>query len=244
MKKYVSMLVMLSVLFICLSSCMTEKRLAEYQPLDYNIIWEDTEKKISDGKIGGFDDYYQIKGIPKEEYLAFVGYDMKSGIGGYPYEPTILVHQSKGTEYQLNMSSGKLILRCGLEKTDDESYWSTLGQKLRFQVITEINNNLAESILKSIDTCDYVNDEEYEGEFQFIELPNEEVFVYLGIQFAVKDYESLTWMATIKQIQENQYVIEINDNYNRYEMKYIRCSDELNAVIQEIVNEYGLVFTP
>lgn len=243
MKKYVSMLVMLSALLICLSSCMTEKRLAEYQPLDYNIIWEDTEKKIGDGKIGGFDRCYQIEGIPKEEYLAFVGYDTRSWIGDYPYEPTVLVHQSKGTEYQLNMSSGKLILRCGLKNTGDELYWSALGQQLRIQVITEISNNLAEPILKSINTCDYVNEEEYEGDFRYIKLPNEDVFVYLGIQFTVMDYECLTWMATIKQIQENQYVIELKDSDSRYEKKYIRCSDELNAVIQEIINEYGLVFT-
>jgi len=242
MRKYFTLLFCLCILLTCLTGCgLSREQLSEYQVLDYNIVWEDTQRTIHSQ---GMEKYYQIKDVSQDEYIAVKGYDYNHGIGGYPYEPTVLVHSDKGSTYQLDTASGKLIARCGLENTGENEYWESLGKQLRIRVLVDIDENLSKEIVKAITakSPDYVGSDKYgyTSNLTHLKFNDEEKFVYLGIQYTVQGYDNLTWMATILQLDQNQYVIETADKANRYEMKYIRCNEELNAIINEIVNQYNL----
>lgn len=260
MKKYWIYILSLSCLALCLAGCgMSKEQLEAYSVVDYNIIWEDTERGIRErGEIlPGKDAYYQIAGISTDEYIAYKYYTSMFWAEN-PYAPLVLAHPDRGTDFELDVSSAKLILRDNWEnwwRDEQDGLWESAGMQLRKQELTDMEEELAEQVAKSISAKTKYKEEKDLGKnlsyLYAYEMSGYEIeCLYdhrLGIQFSLSGYESLTWTAFIVQYEDQDgqigYAIEVWTNaYPKvHDTKYIPCSESMNAWIAEIKETCDLI---
>lgn len=60
---------------------------------------------------------------------------------------------------------------------------------------------------------------------------------YLRLQFTLKDYDTLSWIAYVLKY-DGTYYIEINEDINK--PQFLLCSDEFASIIEKVCNEHDL----
>ena len=258
MRKYLFKVLCIFLVISCMTGCsfrrLSDEAIAEYQVLDYNIIWEDAvrilrknsgvEEVINDSILGhstihhGY--FYEITDISMEEYIAYL--HMEYLLLETWCIPTVMVHKDKGLDYQLDPCSGKIIATFGKPSAaPDEADWMSVGKYVRRQVVAEIEQALAQVIIDAVtaEQPDYLT---IDPDAYFLSFPKTSPTSgspWLAIQFSVDGYPNLTWWAALKQDKMlDCYLIMLMDS--NYDEQYIRCNEQFSELIQQIVDEYGL----
>ena len=248
MKKYLAGCLLLATMVLCLSGCyISDKKIAEYEKLDYNVVWEQADGVLRKKGLARNHVYYEIAGVPNRAYIALKDYEFY-GIGDFADVPTVLVHRELGRAYTLDTCSAKLILMGGIT---DQTDWEQLGQQLRKQVLAEIEVELAEQIVQAIlaEQSDNEKQEVYRNDVSHVYSYEMDRYAYqmkyyLGIQFSLAEYEGLTWMASIgcyEKDGETHYVMIAKKPNDARERMYIPCNAELSALIKQVSEEYDLI---
>ena len=249
MKKYLSLVLILCILIPFSSGCMdsdqklTDERLEEYSEFDYNVIWKKGDRVLRDSKLN---DYYSIAGISDKDFIAlrcYVGY-----VGEYWYCPVVLMHQDKGGVYSLDASTAQFTLRNGFvcDQENDE-FWLDVGEKSGTQVLCAIDEKIAKEVANALiaKNRQYLTNEQLRAyktgpDRLYYEQPNDPSRQYLHIEFRLEGYENLVWTGYVCKVDQD-YVIEIRtDTRWKSSDAYVRCSDELSALIKQAEDQYGL----
>ena len=260
MKKYLLWILCLSFLIFSLAGCgMSEEQLEAYSVVDFNIIWEETEKEVRErGEIiSGKDAYYQITGISTDEYIAYKHYTSMFWAEN-PYTPLVLAHPDRGTDFELDVSSAKLVLRGSWEgwwRNEEEDVWEAAGIRLRKQVLADMEEELAKQVAKSISAkTKYKEQQDLGKNFSYVYAYEKSGYemerLYgnlLGMQYSLSGYESLTWTAFIVQYEDPDgrigYAIEVWTNAypKAHDKKYIPSIESMNVLIAEVRETYDLI---
>ncbi len=249
MKRYLSLLSLLCVLISFISSCessenkLTNERLEEYSKFDYNVIWEKGDRVLRDSKLN---DYYSIADVSDNEFIALRQYIWY--VGEYWYCPIVLMHQDKGGVYSLDASTAQLTLRTDFVcEEENEEFWLDAGEKSRTRVLCDIDDKIAKEVADALLTKNrqYVTNEQlskYETDVDRLCYgdPNDPDRQYLHIEFRLEGYENLIWTGYVRKADQD-YFIEIRvDSQSKFSDEYVRCSEELSALLKQVEDEYGL----
>lgn len=218
------------IILVCLAACGAPD-LSEYRPVNCNIVWNEGRKIATEfpGRI-----YYEIEGVPTDEYIACKW--RQEGIGAAFY-PLFMVHKDFEGNWELDASSAKLIIsKSGLNLSNDE--WSSFGKSIVVQEVHRIDGTMAEQLASSIVSADYLDYDDMPGiHFDASNYIRDSEGNYLRLQFALKDYDNLSWIAYIL-VHDGTYFIEINEEI--YKSRFLLCDSEFATVIERVCAEYDL----
>jgi hypothetical protein len=231
MRNKISIILVFCVtILLCVTAC-NPPDISEYQPVSGNIVWNEGRKIATEfpGRI-----YYEIEGVPTDEYIACKW--RQTGIGAASY-PLFMKHKDFDGNWELDASSAELIIsKSGLNLSDDE--WSSFGQSIIVQEVRQIDGTIAERLASSIVSGDYLDHDDLPGVYFLAEnyvRDNEEN--YLRLQFTLKDYDNLRWIAYI-MVHDGTYYIQIEEDTTK--SKYLLCDNEFASVIDKVCDEYDL----
>lgn len=214
-------------ILLCLSSC-GKPDISEYYGVSCNIVWNEGHKIDSEfpSKI-----YYEIEGVPTDQYIACKW--RENGIG-VTFYPRLLQHKDNEGKWKFDVSSAKLIIsKRGIDNTDDKA-WSTYGQSIVVQEVCPIDYAIADQLANDIlsDSPNYA-DRDFYGEpfLHDSELNN------LSLHFTLKEYSSLSFVASILK-NGDKYYIEIKEDV--YISRLLLCSDEFASLLDKVCIEYDL----
>ena len=226
------LIILLSLL--CFAGCSIDP--SDYSVASYNIVWTECEGEIGTNYLPTRV-YYQIDDISAEQYIGCKY--RNSGIGAGEH-PVLMKHKDFENSLEFNISSAKLILsKSGKNFSEEE--WRSFGQSIIVQEVHQIDGTIAEQLANSIVSADYVdyyNDIIGRGiHFDSSNFIRDSEGNFLRLQFTLKDYDTLSWIAYVLN-HNGTYYIEINEDI--YNQQYLLCSDEFTAVLDKICNEYDL----
>lgn len=247
MKKYFLLLFAICFIIPCFSGCnmttqkMTTQQISEYHAFDYNVIWERADKVIRPKKFMGTHEYYSIDGVSQKEFIACRIHHQE--IGDFREEPVVLMHQDKGGEYSLNVSSAQLTLRNVWWYEDEQEYWLNLGENSRSQVFLSIDENIAKDIAEDITSTNrsYLTKKQIQEYNQGSpdNLCYESNKNRLWIEFRLEGYEQLVWAGEIMKIGDD-YVIAIHKSGGGPSYNYLPCNDAFSDFLSQVEEEYEL----
>jgi hypothetical protein len=231
MRNKISIILVFCVtILLCVTAC-NPLDISEYQPVSGNIVWNEGRKIATEfpGRR-----YYEIEGVPTDEYIACKWRQAGKGAASYPL---FMKHKDFDGNWELDASSAELIIsKSGLNLSDDE--WSSFGQSILVQEVYQIDGTIAERLASSIVSGDYLDHDDLPGVYFLAEnyvRDNEEN--YLRLQFTLKDYDNLRWIAYI-MVHDGTYYIQIEEDTTK--SKYLLCDNEFASVIDKVCDEYDL----
>ena len=231
MRNKISIILVFCVtILLCVTAC-NPPDISEYQPVSGNIVWNEGRKIATEfpGRI-----YYEIEGVPTDEYIACRWRQAGKGAAFYPL---FMKHKDFEGNWELDASSAKLIIsKSGLNLSDDE--WRSFGQSILVQEVYQIDGTIAERLASSIVSGDYLDYDDLPGVYFLAEnyvRDNEEN--YLRLQFTLKDYDNLRWIAYI-MVHDGTYYIQIEEDAKK--SKYLLCDNEFASIIDKDCDEYDL----
>lgn len=226
-KKIFAVLMCIISILLFLSSC-SKPDISEYHKANWNIVWNEGHKIDTQypGRV-----YYEIEGVPTDEYIACKWRDR--GVGAACY-PNFLQHNDFEGEWEFDVSSAKLILsESGFNLSEDE--WSSFGQSIVVQEVHQIDSTIAEHLANSIlsDSPEYTYGILFNGSHYLLDSERH----FLRLQFTLKEYNNLKWIAYIIKY-DNSYYIEVRTS--DYSTDLLLCSDEFASIIDQVCEEYGI----
>jgi hypothetical protein len=231
MRNKISIILVFCVtILLCVTAC-NPPDISEYQPVSGNIVWNEGRKIATEfpGRR-----YYEIEGVPTDEYIACKWRQAGKGAASYPL---FMKHKDFDGNWELDASSAELIIsKSGLNLSDDE--WRSFGQSILVQEVYQIDGTIAERLASSIVSGDYLDHDDLPGVYFLAEnyvRDNEEN--YLRLQFTLKDYDNLRWIAYI-MVHDGTYYIQIEEDTTK--SKYLLCDNEFASVIDKVCDEYDL----
>ena len=235
MKQTIKLGIILVILLslLCFAGCSIDT--SDYSVASYNIVWTECEGEIGTDYLPTRV-YYQIDGISTKQYIGCKYRD--SGIGADEY-PVLMKHKKFENSFEFKISSAKLIIsKSGRNFSDEE--WRSFGDNITVQVVHQIDNPIAEQLANSIIVADYLDyDDIIESGIHF----DSSNYIcdgegnYLRLQFTLKDYDTLIWIAYVLK-HDGTYYIEINEDISK--TYFLLCSDEFASIIDKVCNEHDL----
>ena len=251
MKKRIVLLILICILLLSFFSCsryMSLDEFSKYSVLDYNVIWDQAEHVIFIADDESGISYYKIEGISAEDYIACVHEKYNIFIGEWS-NPMVLVHADEGKDYSLDASTAQFTLReYGFWDGRRLEYWLNLGTTHRKQILSPIEESVAQEFAKQlpVNPSEYVDTGSSESYAIKSSIKNEDgtdSYLYLWIEIYLEGYDNLLWCGEVLRAGDD-YLIAIHQNKNFGVYEYIHCDDSLSDLIDQVVNEYGLVSTP
>jgi hypothetical protein len=233
MRNKISIILVFCVtILLCVTAC-NPPDISEYQPVSGNIVWNEGRKIATEfpGRR-----YYEIEGVPTDEYIACKWRQAGKGAASYPL---FMKHKDFNGNWELDASSAELIIsKSGLNLSDDE--WSSFGQSIIVQEVHQIDGTIAEQLASSIVSADYMdyNDILELGiHFDGSNYIRDSEGNYLRLRFPLKEHDALSWIAYIL-VHDGTYYIEINEVI--YKSRFLLCDNEFASIIDKVCDEYDL----
>ena len=249
--RYFALILAVSLFGACLGGCgimdphMDADQLEQYQVLDPNVIWEMGATLLQEPN-SWHDDYYcSIMDIPQNEYIGWVQKHPVILVDTW-YEPRVLVHKDKGTDYELDTTSARLTLRMDYYDTKTNEQVMTLGSYYRSRELVTIEEEIAKQVAQQLtaDPSTRIDDTQLRKMYKDYA---EDLYAYekgvpgaLHIEFRLQEYPNLIWVGSIRRI-ENDYLIEFNQVGDRHTGSYVVCNDALRDLINGVAETYGLI---
>ncbi|MBR5601498.1 MAG: hypothetical protein IKW24_02615 [Clostridia bacterium] len=248
--RYFALILAVSLFGACLGGCgfgpyMTTEQLEQYQMFDPNVIWE-KGNTVLQGFNSWHDDFYcSIVDVPQSEYIGWV---QKHPVilNGTWYEPRVLVHKDKGTDYELDPSSARLTLRGDYYNANTQEECMLLGGYYRDRELAAIEEEIAKQVAEQLtaDISTRIDNsqirEMYEGYAKDLYAYEKNAAGTLHIEFRLREYPSLIWVGQIRQI-DGDYLIAFNRVGDMNTGSYVVCNDALRELIDGVVERYGLI---
>ena len=238
MKRTVLMAITVCLVLVSFCGCrMTKRQISQYEVVDYNLIWDLGDDVL---RSASFVEYYSISGVSKNDVIARRRH---GGLVADPRNvPEVLMHQDKKGEYTLDETSARFALRKHWFENDlNEQYWMNLADHHRTQVLDPIDEQIAKTIITELSsnprkyqTLDYLQSTSF-LHFESQEIP----YSILTIEIYLKEYENILWMGEILKC-DDMYLIAIHTSRGGHDYQYLRCNDELTALIEHIAEKYDL----
>lgn len=225
-------MILCMIITLCFTSCGIPN-ISEYHTVSGNIVWNEGYK--IDTKFPGRI-YYEIEGVPTEEYIACKWRDKGIGVESVPI---LMKHKDFEGNWELDASSAKLIIsESGHNLSDDE--WSSIEQNIIVQEVYKFDGAIAEQLANSIISADYIEYKDLSESGILFNLSNyicDSEGHFLRLHFTLKDYDALSWIACILKYDDTYYIEIKEDIHNP---QFLVCSDEFAALLDEVCNEYDL----
>lgn len=248
--RYFIIILAVSLLCSCLGGCgfrpyVSQEQIEQYRVFDPNVIWEQGGTVLQDFGSWHDDFYCSIMDVPQNEYIGWVQQHPEI-LGGTWYEPRVLIHKDKETEYELDTTSARLTLRGDYYDAKTQEKCMTLGQHYRDRELAAIEEELAKQVAGQL-TADSSERLDVSQIREMYEEYAKELYAYekdsygtLHIEFRLQEYPSLIWVGQILQI-EDDYLIALNRVGDRDVGSYVVCNDALHELIDRVVEKYDLI---
>ena len=226
--------------FLLYKIFLLPKIIAEYQPVSYNIFWDDGQeiyRELPFISRSYYRRYYKVKDVPVREFIACK--KTPSGIGARSC-PVLMKHEDVEENWELDLSSAKLILGSHYQLFDYDTDGKSIGESVFAQELCQIDLAVAEQLANGIASGNYMSAQDlseqgiYFTASEYIRVSNRN---WLELQFTLENYENLKWIALVLEYQ-GVYYIKINMDV--YESQYLPCSEEFGAIVDKILTEYHL----
>lgn len=220
----------LILLTLCLAGCSVDP--SNYTVASFNIVWTESKGEIRKEYIPTRV-YYKIEGISTDQYIGCKYHG--SGIGAN-VAPVLMKRKDFDHTLEFDTSSAKLILsKSGVNFSQEE--WKSFGKNMMVQELLQLDPAVAEQVANAIIAADYIDYKasgvSFDGSTYICDADEN----FLRIQFSLKDYDNLCWIAYVLKY-DGAYYIEIKEDL--YITQYLLCSDEFASVLDRVCDENNL----
>ena len=228
LKSGITLIIIFSLL--CLVGCSFDP--SDYSVVSYNIIWTECEREILTEYLPTRV-YYEIAGISTDRYI---GCKYRGNGIGADEDPVLMQHNDYEDALELNISSARLILsESGKNYSQEE--WMSYGKNIVVEELLQIDLGIAEQLADAIVAENYFD---YNGNGIYFDSSNyicDNEGKYLRLQFTLKHYDTLSWIAYILK-HEGGYYIEVKKDINN--PQFLVCGEEFAELLDIVFDEYNL----
>ena len=241
MKRLCLILIAVCLLFPCFSGCAIRRiDYSKYQVVDYNLIWDKGDELLKKEDFIYPSAWYSIEGVSTDDVLAYTSTTSwyfsakeKQSV------PEVRMHQDAGGVYTLDATSARFSLRAyNFPEIDDNEKWLNLGDHHRYTVLEPIDEQIAASLIADLTSEPqlYQNDSRFRHLYDRF---NKQNYV-LVIEIYLNEYENILWVGEVR-VDGDEYFIALYKGEGTYDCDFIRCNDELSALIDRVVDKYALL---
>lgn len=241
MKRLCLILIAVCLLFPCFSGCAIRRiDYSKYQVVDYNLIWDKGDELLKkEGSIYS-SAWYSIEGVSTDDVLAYTRTTRDVLIGEQRQSvPEVRMHQDTGGVYTLDATSARFSMRAyDFPEIDDNEKWLNLGDHHRYTVLEPIDEQIAASLIADLTSEPqlYRDDSRFRDLYDRFNKQRYELF----IEIYLNEYENILWVGEVR-VDGDEYFIALYKGEGTYDCDYIRCNDELSALIDRVVDKYVLL---
>ena len=240
MKRLCLMLIAVCLLLPCLSGCATKRiDYSEYQVVNYNLIWDKGDELLKKNDLLYSSAWYSIEGVSTNDVLAYTRITGRMFVGGDMWTvPEVRMHQDTGGVYTLDATSARFSLReYHFPEIDNTEYWLNLGDNHRYKVLEPIDEQIAASLIEDLtaEPQDY-----RDGSPRHLYDHFNKRRYGLVIEIYLNEYDNILWVGEVR-VDGGEYFIALYKGQGTPYCNYIRCNDELSALIDQVVDKYVLL---